>query len=128
MSGTLKSDSSLYAELPDNTSGEILPVDIRDVVASKLSVFPTIVAAAGSTQGTATVLTAMFNVVTSGTGGVVAQASTYTKIWNAIAVPINVYPPSSAAINGLSVNTPIQVGAGASLEVTMVSSVSGYAV
>lgn len=34
MSGTAKTTSQLYTELPDNTTGAIVPADIRDVVAS----------------------------------------------------------------------------------------------
>jgi len=125
--GTAKSDSSLYTELPDNTSGAIVPVDVRDVVASKASIFPvTSFAAAGSTQGTATVLTASFCVITSGTGGVEATTG-YTEVWNATSAPINVYPPASnAQFEAFGNAIPISVAAGSSVRVAMTSTTQGY--
>lgn len=81
------------------------------------------VAAAGTTQGTATVLTSDYNVVTSATAGsatgVVVPGATsgkYVVVVNRTAVAINVYPASGHAFDGLAVNTPISVPAGGFLE------------
>jgi hypothetical protein len=112
--------------LPDNTTGQIIASNIRDVVVSKLSVNPALVSAAGTTQGTATVLTAMFNVVTGGTGGVVATAS-YTRVWNTLAVPINVYPVTSAQFDAFGTNIPVAVDPASDVEVIMTSASQGYA-
>jgi predicted flavoprotein YhiN len=75
------------------------------------------VAAAGSTQAGATVITTCNSLVTSGTGGVSLPtwASTGDGYWvfNATGSTITVYPPvgSSGKINGGSANAAITVGA-----------------
>lgn len=75
------------------------------------------VAAAGSNQAGATVLTTCNSYVTSGSGGVSlpAWASTGDGFWvfNALGSTIAVYPPvgSSGKINGGSTNAAITVGA-----------------
>jgi hypothetical protein len=70
------------------------------------------VAAAGTTQATATALTKDMNVVTTGTGGVVVQGATTGKvvvIINRTSSAINVYPAVGHYFDGLSVNTPISL-------------------
>jgi len=77
------------------------------------------VAAAGTTQGTATVLTNDINVVTSGTGGVQipgAAAGKYVVVVNKTGSAINVYPASGHSFDSLSANTPISLLAGAFVE------------
>ena len=66
------------------------------------------VAAAGTTQGTATALTQSNNAVTSGTGGVIlknAEIGDEQAIINLTSAAITVYPPTSGQINALSANT-----------------------
>lgn len=81
------------------------------------------VAAAGTTQPTATVLTSDINIVTSATAGTaigvsapVGNAGKYLIVVNRTAVAINVYPATGHAFDGLAVNTPISVPAGGFLE------------
>lgn len=72
------------------------------------------VAAAGTTQGTATDLVADINRVTSGTGGVQLYAGDVgdsQEIFNATSSAITVYPPASAAINQLAANSGFSLGA-----------------
>jgi hypothetical protein len=77
------------------------------------------VAAAGTTQATATPLSAGFNEITSGTGGVAlpaapaAPATSTCKIRNSLAVSVLAYPfnASGATINTLAANAPITVPA-----------------
>jgi len=78
------------------------------------------VAAAGSTQGTATALSSDINIVTSGTGGVVvpgAVSGKYAVIVNRTGSAINVYPAVGHAFDGLSANTPISLPASGFIEV-----------
>ena len=71
------------------------------------------VAAAGTTQGTATVLAADTNVVTSGTGGVIAQATVAANkivtVINRSGVSINLYPAVGHTFDGLAANTAISI-------------------
>lgn len=73
-------------------------------------------AAAGTTQGTATVLTNAVNFLSSvaaNTGVVLSPAATLGDsqlVYNGGANPVKVYPPSGAAINGLPANTAATVG------------------
>lgn len=71
---------------------------------------------AGTTQGTATSVSSVINVfstVTSGSGAVLSSTATADSqtalqiIYNGGASPLKVYPPTSSAINGLPVNTPM---------------------
>jgi hypothetical protein len=61
------------------------------------------VLAAGTTQGTATLLTAQDNIVTAGSGGVRLNPSATGKvtILNRLATPVNVYPWGTAQIETL---------------------------
>ena len=71
------------------------------------------IAAAGTTQGTATDLTMSNNAVTSGTGGVQrpsAEISDEIAILNISGSQITVYPPTSEQINSLSANTGFLLG------------------
>ena len=75
------------------------------------------IAAAGSNQGTATALKYISSVVTSGTGGVIIQASGVGSgdgqvvQWgfNRSGVSINLYPASGGALNSGTVNIPVVV-------------------
>jgi hypothetical protein len=78
------------------------------------------IAAAGSTQGTATALTTMFNEVTStpaSTGVIMANPSTagtggIFAVFNRGANTLNVYPPVGAAIDGNAANAAVTIAAG----------------
>jgi hypothetical protein len=71
-------------------------------------------AAAGTTQGTATSITTEVSVVTTGTGGVLLQNGTGVSyiIINATGSSINVYPASGAQIDGLGTNVGYSLPAG----------------
>ena len=135
MSGAIKTDSALITEMPVNGAGQIVPQFIWDTVVSKLSVNPATVAAAGTNQGNATALTVQFNIITSGSGGVIVAPSAvqsnsfpyFLKIWNATAVTINVYPPSGVQFDTSGTNIPVQLGPNAAMEVCITSSIQGYA-
>jgi hypothetical protein len=89
------------------------PVDVvpsggrTDTVASAIT-------ATGTTQATATALTAQFTEVTTcppGAGVVFSSslmvAGNACKVRNSTTNPLYVYPPSGAAINVLATNTPV---------------------
>jgi len=76
-------------------------------------------AAAGTTQGTATAITntSGYINVSSGTGGVVLPATAVNQavcIENNTSANINVYPPTSSAIDALGTNIPYVLSSGAS--------------
>jgi hypothetical protein len=94
----------------------------------------TAVSAAGTTQGTATALTASNNVVTTvgANSGVILPSST-TAGWmitviNRGANPLNVYPNTSAAIDGAAANTPIVVPVNQFLQVINSSNTQWFTV
>lgn len=74
------------------------------------------IAATGTTQGTATALTAADNFVSTvaAGAGVILSASTTggdeQSVYNAGANVLKVYPPSGAAINQLAANAPVLLG------------------
>lgn len=73
------------------------------------------VTAAGSGQGDATVLTADWNNVSAGAGGVVMptmQPGNDITVLNTTGGSINVYPFSGAAINGGAANSPVTLSPG----------------
>jgi hypothetical protein len=75
------------------------------------------VAAAGTTQATATALVTDINYITSGTGGVILPAingATFFIVNNSGAA-INVYPPVGDTINFLAVNTALSMANQSSL-------------
>ena len=84
------------------------------------------ISAAGTVQGDATVLTKSFNIVTTATadqGVVLPDATTgkVTKVINATAVNIKVYPASAEQIDSLGTNVAKNLAPGASLEVVAAS-------
>lgn len=129
MPGTVKTDAALLAEMPTGgPAGGIIPADLQDLIVSKLSVYPNVVSAAGTTQGTATVLTEMFNIVTTVAAGAgVMVTASYTKVWNGGANSLLVYPPSGAQFDAVGTNLPVSVGFGGAIEIIMTSSTQGYA-
>lgn len=71
---------------------------------------PTNFAAAGSSQTTATLLTANHGIVNSGSGGVIiGDAQQQWFVQNSSGGGITVYPPSGASFSGLSQNAGISV-------------------
>lgn len=75
----------------------------------------TTVAAAGSTQATATPLTKQSSTVTSGGGGVLLlslQAGQSQTVRNRSGGNINVYPPSGASIESAGMNVAFVLGNG----------------
>lgn len=94
----------------DTTTGDCYVATSGDVIKRVASgSVSAAVAAAGTTQGTATSLTAGVNFIsTVGAGsGVVLTAGPSQTVYNAGANVLSVYPPTSAAINQLAVNIPI---------------------
>lgn len=94
----------------DTTTGDTYVAITGDVVKrTGVSSSGTGLSAAGTTQGTATALTAGVNVITTvaANSGVILTAGPFQVVYNGGANPLNVYPPTSAAINQLAVNTPI---------------------
>lgn len=75
------------------------------------------VAAAGASQGTATALKYISSVINSGTGGVILQASGVGSGdgqvvqwgWNRTGSAVNLYPPSTGAINSGTADIPISL-------------------
>lgn len=80
------------------------------------------IAAAGTTQGTATVITNAVNflsTVVSGSGIVLpstATAGDCVFIYNGGANAVKVYPDSGAKINGLATNAGVLIGTNTSVE------------
>jgi hypothetical protein len=89
------------------------------------------VAAAGTTQGTATALTAVINAVTTGSGGValpVATAGAHQYVRNSLTSALSLYPASGAAINALTANAPITVPADTTALLVAVTATQWYTV
>ncbi len=87
--------------------------------------------AAGTTQGTATVLSTQVNVVTTvaSGAGVLVQASPLDMtitILNRGANSLLVYPAVGAQFEDYAVNEAVSLAAGATLHVVMISETQGY--
>jgi len=85
----------------------------------------TAVAAAGSTQGTATLLTRQISNVNSGSGGVLLPTPVGGEriiVRNALGSAITVYPHVGGQINNSGVNTGVAHSAGTTLEYVAVTS------
>tara|TARA_R110001632_G_scaffold2310_3_gene10166 strand:- start:2122 stop:3003 length:882 start_codon:yes stop_codon:yes gene_type:complete len=79
------------------------------------------VAAAGSNQAGATVLSETLNVITSGTGGVklpTALAGRTISIFNTLSTDLSLYPDSSDTINGGSADAAIALPANTTITVS----------
>lgn len=127
--GTPRTQSYLLTtEFQDGQApGSISPQDMRDIIVSTLNVIPAVITAAGTTQGTGTVLTAQSNIVTvcAAGAGVVATAG-YTKIYSRGTDAVLVYPILGAQWEGLAANAPISVPVGNDIECYMTSTTQGY--
>lgn len=88
------------------------------------------IAAAGTTQGTATQLTGAFNELTTAaaTSGVILTTTIGLRqlVYNFGANTVNVYPPVGAQINGAGINTAVTLAAGAAAGYTMVGTTQAY--
>lgn len=90
------------------------------------------VTAAGTNQGTATALTASYNVITTATAGtgVVLPAPTSAGwevfIVNKGANTVNIYPATGATIDSAGVNNPVTVPTGASITLVASSTTQWY--
>lgn len=99
------------------------PANVVSSIAFKQSVTPS-VAAAGTTQATATALTTASSNVNNGTGGVMTMtcvAGLKTEVFNQTGATINVYPPSGDTINAHAVNAAIALATATKLNLTCLS-------
>ncbi len=91
----------------DTATGDVYAAITGDTIKRVAAIgVGTAISAAGTTQGTATSLTAAVNYVsTVGAGaGVILSAGPSQVVYNAGANPLSVYPPTGAAINQLAAN------------------------
>lgn len=127
---TARTQAAVLNLLRDNqAAGSITPQVIRDMLCSSdVNAVPSIVTAAGSTQGTATAITSDLAIITSGAAGtgVITPATGWTKIWNDTANTLSVYPPSGAQWEALGTNIPVALAPGVAIETSMQSTTQGY--
>jgi hypothetical protein len=77
------------------------------------------VAAAGTTQSTATPLISNFSIVASGAGGVLlTELRAPTIVVNNSGAAVNVFPPVGCSINALAVNTAFSLTNGKQAQFT----------
>lgn len=123
-----------FTSKTDAVNGQLTTPIINGGTISNASVaLPTSasVAAAGTTQGTATALNAQNNVVTTvaAGAGVLVQASPLNMtitILNRGANTLLIYPPVGAQFESYSVNEAVSIAAGATLRVMMITATQGY--
>jgi hypothetical protein len=131
--GNILTQGALNTELGTSCAAQgkpapcITPTQMSDLVVTAVPLVNTGLAAAGSTQGTATVLTGQMNTVTTvptGAGVVLPTpvAGQVLYVSNQGANPLSVYPPSGASIDGLAANAPILIAAGSTNEMIATSS------
>ena len=87
-------------------------IGVSPITAQSLQGDYAAIAAAGTTQGTATSFKNAFVNVSSGTGGVILAAAGVGDsqiVYNSSGSAITVYPPSSSKINALSANTGVSL-------------------
>jgi hypothetical protein len=99
-------------------------------VSGQTTLSEAVVVAAGTTQGTATALTANFNIVTSGTGGVSLPAATsggfLVSVENRSGATISMYPNSGSSIEGFGTNGGITLSNNASVMLISISATQWY--
>ena len=131
-----------FAQTTDRTwtwpdaSSTVVGTDVVQTTTNKTNYEPTAatVSAAGATQGTATALTNMYNVVTSvasGTGvslPVPIQSGLLCKIVNKGVNTLNIYPASGATIDALAVNIPFTLAADGSVTMESSSTTQWYSI
>jgi len=113
--GSVGFDGSANVSITTTASGKANVASPTFTGIASFGTSPTL-AAAGTTQGTATAIVNTVSIVTSGTGGVVLPASlpvgTELKVINATGSAIDVYPNSGAAIGPLATNAAFSLPAG----------------
>lgn len=118
---------------PDGSS-TVVGTDLTQTISGKTVYEPTgaSVSAAGTNQGTAAVLTAMYNVITTvalGTGVLLptpTAAGLRCVIVNRGSNILNIFPHSGAAINGLSANEAFTLGVNGSIALQTSSATQWY--
>lgn len=127
MVDTARTQAALIAASADNTSGNYTNQNQRDFIISVHNIVPGVVSAAGTTQGTAAVMTVQSIIVTvcaSGAGVVATQP--YHKVYNRAANPCLFYPISGANFEALSANAPVSIPVGSTVELFMTTATQGY--
>jgi hypothetical protein len=134
--GTILTQGQLNAELGTSCAAQgkqpgcITPTQMSDFIVSAIAGVGTGISAAGSNQGTATVLTNQMNTVTTvplGAGVVLPTPVAGQDIFvsNQGANPLAVYPPSGDTIDALAANTPFMMAPGTTVE-WMATSASAF--
>ncbi len=127
MSGTVRNQATLLTASADNATNNYTNQNQRDFIVSVFNIVPAVVSAAGTTQGTATPLTAQNNVITICTAGAgVVATLPFHKIYSRGANPVLFYPISGAQFEGLAVNAPVSIPVGTTVEMAMTSTTQGY--
>jgi hypothetical protein len=95
----------------------ITPTRMSDLVVTSVPLAASGIAAAGTSQGTATPLSAQMNAVTAvapGAGVILPPPVAGQSVWvaNQGANRLTVYPPAGAAIDGLAANWPMRLEIG----------------
>lgn len=118
-------------------AGSITPQDMREVVASIAQwagfgeTYAT-ASAAGTNQGSATVLTSYATVVTTVASGTGVKLGTDQlvcwRVCNRGANPLLVYPPTGVSLENLSANAAITLPIRATVEIVLVSGTQAYIV
>ena len=131
----LGADANLYRSAADTlkTDDSFIVNANLTIGGNRMTSVNAAVAAAGSTQATATALTKDLNNVTSSTAvsaiGVIlptAIAGMEITILNNSANTINIYPATSAQINALGANNPLTLTAGSKSRVVATTSTQWY--
>ena len=118
---------AMLALLPSGVPNAVSAAVMRQFGVSAFNIVPTVVSAAGTTQGTATGLTTHSNVVTvcAAGAGVVATLP-FHKVYNRSANALLLYPVSGANFEALAANLPVSVPVGSTVEMFMTTSTQGY--
>lgn len=127
MSGTVRTQAALLTASADNVTGNYTNQNQRDFIVSVFNILPTVVSAAGTTQGSATPLTSQNNVVTvCASGAGIIATLPFHKIYSRGLNPVLLYPISGAQFEGLAVNAAVSIPVGTAVEMTMTTATQGY--
>ncbi len=127
-SGRERMLQKIYIPVDGSDPGDELQTDGDGVFGGRIKVYGQLtplgaaagtIAAAGASQGTATALKYISSVINSGTGGVILQASGVGSGdgqvvqwgWNRTGSTVNLYPPSTGAINSGTADIPVSLPA-----------------
>lgn len=130
MADTLRNAPYLQNALRDGQpTGSIVPQIVRDFVVSVMSTTVG-VAAAGTTQGTATALSSTINIITTvaAGSGVILTSGVRVIVLNRGANSLLIYPPVSGQLEALGTNAPftLQAGADATILFDPANATQGY--